>query len=248
MKNVLTHSDEFLIIMTEQSVIIRVRMSRKTDKKDREKKRCMIMDAALKIFSKQGFSPAVLEEVAREAGIAKGTLYLYFQDKEDLFCSTIMNVIDKLVALMQKEIDDTLSPVRILREIAFLQLSFFSQNKDFFGIFQTLHNDLLLCSHKRLFQQLMERRQALVDYEYELVERGKKQGLLRKDIDTEEIVACYEGMVMYSIKEMGCCEPHDRVLNLEKKIDALIKIFLQGVSEMEQKSEILRSHIEKPNV
>jgi AcrR family transcriptional regulator len=223
-------------------------MTRKTDKKERENKRRMIMDAALKIFSKQGFSPAVLEEVAREAGIAKGTLYLYFQDKEDLFCSTILNVIDKLVALMKREINDTLSPVQILRDIAFLQLSFFSQNKDFFGIFQTLHNDLLLCSHKQLFRRLMERRQTLIDYEYELVERGKKQGLVRKDIDTEEVVACYEGMVMYSIKEMGCCEPHNRTLSLEKKIDALIKIFLQGVSTIEQQSEIVRSQIDKPNV
>ncbi len=248
MKNVLTHIDKFLIIMTEQSVIIRVRMTMKTCRKDREKKRCMIMDAALKIFSKQGFSPAVLEEVAREAGIAKGTLYLYFQDKEDLFCSTIMSIIDKLVALMQKEIDDTLSPIQILRDIAFLQLSFFSQNREFFGIFQTLHNDLLLCSHKQLFRLLMERRQTLIDYEYELVERGKKQGLVRKDIDTAEVVHCYDGMVMYSIKEMGCCEPHIREMNLEKKINALMKIFLQGVSTMERKIEHMRSQIEKPNV
>lgn len=202
------------------------------------------MNAALKIFSTKGYSPAVLDEVAREAGIAKGTLYLYFQDKEDLFCSTIMNVIDKLIGLMREKIDDALSPVQILRDIAFLQLSFFSQNREFFRIFQTLHNDLLLCSHKQLFQRLMERRQELIDYEYEVVERAKRKGLVRKDIDTAEVVHCYEGMVMYSIKEMGCCETPTRVLNLEKKISVLMKIFLQGVSTEKKQSDIVQPLVE----
>lgn len=202
------------------------------------------MNAALKIFSTKGYSPAVLDEVAREAGIAKGTLYLYFQDKEDLFCSTIMNVIDKLIGLMREKIDDALNPVQILRDIAFLQLSFFSQNREFFRIFQTLHNDLLLCSHKQLFQRLMERRQELIDYEYEVVERAKRKGLVRKDIDTAEVVHCYEGMVMYSIKEMGCCETPTRVLNLEKKISVLMKIFLQGVSTEKKQSDIVQPLVE----
>jgi AcrR family transcriptional regulator len=219
-------------------------MTRIKDQKVRERKRCRIMNAALKIFSTKGYSPAVLDEVAREAGIAKGTLYLYFQDKEDLFCSTIMNVIDKLIGLMREKIDDALNPVQILRDIAFLQLSFFSQNREFFRIFQTLHNDLLLCSHKQLFQRLMERRQELIDYEYEVVERAKRLGLVRKDIDTAEVVHCYEGMVMYSIKEMGCCETPTRVLNLEKKIHTLMKIFLQGVSTEKKQSDIVQPLVE----
>ncbi len=206
------------------------------------------MNAALKIFSTKGYSPAVLDEVAREAGIAKGTLYLYFQDKEDLFCSTIMNVIDKLISLMREKIDDTMNPMQILRDIAFIQLSFFSRNREFFGIFQTLHNDLLLCSHKQLLRRLMERRQELIDYEHELVERGKRQGLIRQDIDTAEVVHCYEGMVMYSIKEMGCCEAHARELNLKKKISALMKIFLQGVSTDAKQSDIVHRGVERPVV
>lgn len=46
------------------------------DDEKREQKRNKIMQAALKVFSRKGYSPAALEEVAREASIAKGTLYL----------------------------------------------------------------------------------------------------------------------------------------------------------------------------
>ncbi|HEU4700315.1 MAG TPA: TetR/AcrR family transcriptional regulator [Gemmatimonadales bacterium] len=44
-----------------------------------------ILDAALGVFGRCGFAPARLEEVAREAGVSKGTLYRYFASKEDLF-------------------------------------------------------------------------------------------------------------------------------------------------------------------
>lgn len=44
-----------------------------------------IIDAALRVFAKRGFAAARLEDVARQAGIAKGTIYLYYESKENLF-------------------------------------------------------------------------------------------------------------------------------------------------------------------
>src|SRR2546428_13956307 len=44
-----------------------------------------ILDAALRVFARSGLHRTNLEEVAREAGISKGTIYLYFKDKEELF-------------------------------------------------------------------------------------------------------------------------------------------------------------------
>ena len=212
-------------------------MDRVTNPRERERKRRRILDTALKIFSTKGYSPTVLEEIAQEAGIAKGTLYLYFRDKEDLFYNTIMNVIEKLIGILKEKIDDTMNPMQILRDVAFIQLSFFSRNRDFFALFQTLHNDLLLFSHKQLFSHLMKRRQELIDYEHEIVERGKRQGLIRKDIDTAEIVHCYEGMVMYFIREIGGSETRSRGLDLKKKTNALMKIFLKGVSADAKRSD-----------
>src|SRR6185436_14978008 len=44
-----------------------------------------ILEAALHVFGEQGFARTRLEEVAKRAGVSKGTLYLYFKSKEDLF-------------------------------------------------------------------------------------------------------------------------------------------------------------------
>lgn len=52
-----------------------------------------ICTAALEVFSEKGFAAAKLDEIARRAGVSKGTLYLYFKDKEDLFRAVVRDTV-----------------------------------------------------------------------------------------------------------------------------------------------------------
>jgi AcrR family transcriptional regulator len=52
-----------------------------------------ICTAALEVFAEKGFAAAKLDEIARRAGVSKGTLYLYFKDKEDLFRAVVRDAI-----------------------------------------------------------------------------------------------------------------------------------------------------------
>ena len=52
-----------------------------------------ICSAALEVFAEKGFAAARLEEIARRAGVSKGTLYLYFKDKEDLFRAVVRDTV-----------------------------------------------------------------------------------------------------------------------------------------------------------
>ena len=52
-----------------------------------------ICSAALEVFSEKGFAAAKLDEIARRAGVSKGTLYLYFKDKEDLFRAVVRDTV-----------------------------------------------------------------------------------------------------------------------------------------------------------
>ncbi len=197
---------------------------------EKEVKRQKIMQAAIKVFSRKGYSPAAIDEVAKGAEIAKGTLYLYFQDKEDLFYSTIMHVIDNLSLLLQEKLDEKNSPIKILEELAFYQLQYFSQNRDFFGIFQTILNDNLLINHKKVFDMLLKKKNDLIDYESEIVEKGKAEGLIRRDIETLDIVNSFDGMVEAAIKQVGSLEKTNKEFDVNSRIKAIMKIFLEGVS------------------
>jgi len=80
-------------------------MSKSTNKRQEAavQRRQAILDAALEIFAEDGFAATRLDDVAEKAGVAKGTIYLSFKDKEDLFeqllISAVAPVFDKMEAL-----------------------------------------------------------------------------------------------------------------------------------------------------
>src|SRR5512139_3856168 len=64
------------------------RWQRRAEDRPRE-----ICAAALDVFAEKGFASAKLDEIAKRAGVSKGTLYLYFKDKEQLFRAVVRNTV-----------------------------------------------------------------------------------------------------------------------------------------------------------
>ena len=76
-----------------------------------EERQQAILEAALDVFSEHGFAAARLDDVASRAGIAKGTLYLYFPDKETLFEHMLQSVAAPALALLGRLAEaDTVPP------------------------------------------------------------------------------------------------------------------------------------------
>lgn len=89
-----------------------------------------IFDSAIKVFSLSGYDGATMDRVAEVAGVAKGTLYYNFKNKEKLLNEIIKYGIEFLIDEL-KEISSKYSgPVEKLKEICKFQLTFFYQNKD----------------------------------------------------------------------------------------------------------------------
>jgi AcrR family transcriptional regulator len=66
-----------------------------------------ILAAAFEVFAAHGFEAARIDEVAQRAGVAKGTVYLYFQDKEDLFRAVVRSLIPKRLDVLVKSMPGT---------------------------------------------------------------------------------------------------------------------------------------------
>src|SRR5437764_9461610 len=71
---------------------------------ERQAKMQAILDAALDVFVEEGFTQARLDEVARRAGVAKGTLYLYFDSKQAMFEALIRSGIARPIEAMRERI------------------------------------------------------------------------------------------------------------------------------------------------
>ena len=65
-----------------------------------------ILDAALEVFGERGLAAARLEDIARTAGVTKGTIYLYFPNKEALFCDMIREIPARFIATVEGMIAD----------------------------------------------------------------------------------------------------------------------------------------------
>jgi AcrR family transcriptional regulator len=85
------------------------RTARKGERRD------AILAAALDEFSAQGFAAARLDDVARRAGVAKGTIYLYFRDKEALFQELVRSLLTPVVGSVEA-LRDANIPIRMLAD------------------------------------------------------------------------------------------------------------------------------------
>src|SRR6185295_5914199 len=69
-----------------------------------------IVAAALEVFAEKGFAAARLDEIAGRAGVSKGTLYLYFKDKGDLFRAVVRDTIAPNIATVRDGLMDADRP------------------------------------------------------------------------------------------------------------------------------------------
>ena len=139
-----------------------------------------ILEAALEVFARKGFHEAKISEIARTAGVADGTIYLYFKNKDDLLISLFEAKIGQINAGLQDElasIDDI--KVRLQHIIIYhLRLA--------------LENPILarfICIELRRSAKFMKEHARTQLSEYlvqwgETIEAGKKAGIFRQEVST----------------------------------------------------------------
>jgi len=85
---------------------------------DPEGRRQAILEAAIALFLAQGFEPTTMEQVARRAGVAKGTIYLYFADKEALFRALVQDRVGPVIGAAEAAAPNFAGPFpALLREL-----------------------------------------------------------------------------------------------------------------------------------
>ena len=97
-------------------------------------KRELILAGALRVFSEKGFHGATVEEVAEVAGVGKGTVYLYFASKTDLFVSVVEEKLKELKGVLLKRLENIEGACAKLVESIKLHWEFFNQSREFIKV------------------------------------------------------------------------------------------------------------------
>src|SRR3954470_20819797 len=95
-----------------------------------EGKRDRILEAAIKVFAAEGFYNAKVSQIAQEAGVADGTIYLYFKSKDDLLINLFEDRMERVNANLREAIDTESTATARLQRIVKLHLELVEQNRD----------------------------------------------------------------------------------------------------------------------
>ena len=101
-------------------------------------RRDTIQAAARRVIAQRGLAGASMAAIAEEAGVAKGTLYLYFKDRDDLIEQAAGRVFDEILERLKSVLDGGRPLRESLRELILTKLSFFDAHQDFFRAYMAL--------------------------------------------------------------------------------------------------------------
>ena len=146
---------------------------------DKADKRDAILRAAIDTFAARGFFNAQVADVARAAGVAAGTVYLYFRGKDDLLISIFERTMKEAIAAGRQSVEEQGDPVERLREIARLHLGRMGHDRALAVVFQV---------ELRQSTKFMERFSATHLRQYlgiirDVVADGQVQGTFRRDVN-----------------------------------------------------------------
>jgi len=142
-----------------------------------ETKRTRILQAATKVFSQRGFAFAKINEIARDASVADGTIYLYFKNKDDLLLAVFEHNMNLLIPHMKKALETSSHPLEKLRIFIETHLALVTDHKDLARVFQL---------ELQKTQSFMQTPNNLKLEEYlsileDIIRAGQEENLLRRD-------------------------------------------------------------------
>jgi AcrR family transcriptional regulator len=97
-----------------------------------------IRDAAMRVIARKGMASATMQEIADEAGVAKGTIYLYFRDRDELVEKTFESAMSDLHNRVEQALEKEGTFEEKLRAVLAAQIGYFEANREFFRLYISL--------------------------------------------------------------------------------------------------------------
>jgi TetR/AcrR family fatty acid metabolism transcriptional regulator len=198
-------------------------MARKTQRNGAAGKREAILRAATGVFARNGYFNSKVADIASAAGVADGTVYLYFKSKDEILHSIFDQNMAEAIAAARKLIERLRDPREKLRRIAALHLERLGADRDLAVVFQV---------ELRGSTKFMEEFSAAGFAEYldllrSTFEAGQRSGVFRKDLNAKVVSKILFG----ALDEMATnWIISKRNYKLAPMADVVMEVFLNGVS------------------
>lgn len=142
-------------------------------------RRAIILNAALKTFVKRGYPDTKVAEIAAGAGVAEGTLYNYFQSKEDLLLALFDEKWSMIIGEIRKKIQRLDDPNKKLKAIFATVVMMFKKDRHLAELFMVDIKQSSIFLNNYTINRIVE----FLDLIEAILEEGKQKGIYRKDLN-----------------------------------------------------------------
>ncbi len=190
-----------------------------TDKHD------LILEAAIEVFAEKGFHHARISDIARRAGVADGTIYLYFRNKDDVLLTIFEEKMGVLLAGLAVALEGADDPSERIRRFARYH---FRQVRDHRALAEVLQIELRL-SNKFLKEYRPEKLWEYLGIFASIVRDGQDRGLLRPDLEPFVMMWAFFGAMDEIAMQWVLSRRRDK-FSLEAAADGVADVFIRGMA------------------
>ena len=188
----------------------------------RQDKRARILDAAVRVFADRGFFNATVAEIARAAGVADGTIYLYFKSKDDLLISLFEDRMDSVNAQLRETLSRPGTALDRLRQVVALHFQLVEENPAMAEV---------ICVELRQSSKFIKEYANPKFAEYlrilvGCVADGQAAGILRADIDPQLVARSLFGAL--DEIALSWLVKRDK-FELQRAADQMGRLFIEGL-------------------
>ena len=200
----------------------------KAERKEKEFlfRRAEILAQAGKIFADKGFHNTTVAEIAGASGFAIGTLYQFFNSKDDLYTTMISEKLEQMYAEIEATAARPEGFSARLRELVQAHFRFAEDNPDFGRQFIRGVSTSMPEANAKLHAQMIGKRRQHLLYLETLMQQGIRERLLRA-IEPRSMAQALQGMIHAFTFEWMLAPEKDALIGM---IDTILKIFINGVS------------------
>jgi TetR/AcrR family transcriptional regulator len=213
------------------------------ERKEREKeqRREMILDAAEKVFFGKGFPASTVDDIAAQAEVSKGTIYLYFKSKEDLLLGIHLRGQERMFGIFREAISGPEPVLVLVTKLGAAYYEFFKTHRNYFRIFQFFNNPQF---HKEASQEMLdlchEQGQKIWGLVTGLIGRAVKEGAFDPGLDPLQaaIILWSTGTHLMQLMDAGPEYWDKRMrIDLEETLRTSYRFLVEGMMRRELRAK-----------
>ena len=182
----------------------------------------------MNLFSERGFDRTTVDEIANQASVGKGTIYLYFENKEQIFLAIIEEGLNEFNQKLSEAISQSTDYLHGFEVMILTQFQFIETHSEFYRIFSKERLSLRLCTDDRARSRIHVIHQRMQQIMSDYIYTGMRQGYLRQG-DPNEFAWAVSGIITHFafhwIMEGG-------VGSLVAKKATVLELVLNGVKKV----------------